>query len=476
MRSNENLCLASCPGSGKTRTIVAKMLRCIEQVQREANGEIVVPKGITVDAAAEFLRLLDDAAKVTMNGIVYYGHTLAANHRHISRGLGSRFSWFLIDEFQDTTTSQVELLKEVHGHGRSRFFLVGDTNQSIFGFAGAHPELMGELATHVGARTDIGLVGNYRSSSPILAAAELLCPCKPAMQAVGRNRDFPLAPVHVHCSSALEGVWDYFLPRLDESQIPLGEAAVLAPWWTSLYNLARGLRERDVPVVGPGSRPYKRSRDFAQFAEQACAYLEEPSPEIAAGLQRALFIMLLNLNDSTSWRVYSYEGKKTLFRLLAQAREVRLGYEVAADWLTRTAARVAAILVEDELLSDAEAERLTESAQAMVDDMIRNKVDIQNLSTEQLGLFARPKACLQLLTMHRAKGREFDAVAIVDCHEGKLPHFDAATVEEIEETRRLMYVAATRARKVLMFFTDSSHPKNSPSRFLGPNGLRLVRS
>ncbi len=574
VRSDENRCLASCPGSGKTRVIVAKMLRCIEQVRdttrriacltytnaavdeiedrlrsrctsvdrmyyevstihafclsnilrpyshllptfasglqvvtaddawyqdtvvslasaygiatwategfeqirREANGTVVAPNGITQDAATEFLRRLDDAAKVTMGGIVYYGYALAARHRHISRGLASRFAWFLIDEFQDTTTSQVELLKEVYKHGRSRFFLVGDINQSIFGFAGAQPELMEELATHVGARTDISLVGNYRCSRPIVIVAERLCPCTPPMQAVGRNRASPIAPEHVHCSSALEGVWDYFLPRLDESHIALGEAAVLAPWWTSLYHLARDLRERDVPVVGPGSRPYKRSRDFAQFAEHACAYLEEPSPEIAASLQRALFIMLLRLNDCPNWSVYSYEGKKTLFRLLAQAKEVRLGHEGATDWLTETAARVATILVKDEFLSDTEAGRLTESAQAMVDDMIRNKVDIVNLRTEQLGLFARPKACLQLLTMHRAKGREFDAVAVVDCHEGKLPHFSATAVEEIDEARRLMYVVTRRARRLLMFFTDTSDLRNTPSRFLGVNELGIVRS
>jgi DNA helicase-2/ATP-dependent DNA helicase PcrA len=107
----------------------------------------------------------------------------------------------------------------------------------------------------------------------------------------------------------------------------------------------------------------------------------------------------------------------------------------------------------------------------MILDMERNGVDIQNLCISDLGLYARPRECLQLVTMHSSKGREYDAVAIIDLHEGRVPHFSCNTQEQCDEARRQLYVAITRARKLLMYFTDSSHGRNRPSRFLLDMGL-----
>jgi DNA helicase-2/ATP-dependent DNA helicase PcrA len=73
--------------------------------------------------------------------------------------------------------------------------------------------------------------------------------------------------------------------------------------------------------------------------------------------------------------------------------------------------------------------------------------------------------------MHKAKGREFDAVAIVDLHDGKVPHFSIETTEEFDEARRLLYVSMTRARRILMWITDQEHWKNTPSPFLCELGL-----
>ena len=74
------------------------------------------------------------------------------------------------------------------------------------------------------------------------------------------------------------------------------------------------------------------------------------------------------------------------------------------------------------------------------------------------------------MTMHGSKGREFDAVAVIDFHDGKVPHF-TADATGVEEARRLTYVAATRARKLLMFFSDTTDGRNKPSRFVGTMGI-----
>jgi len=63
-------------------------------------------------------------------------------------------------------------------------------------------------------------------------------------------------------------ITDYFLPAVDALGIPLGEAAILAPTWFSLFHLGRRLREYGIRIVGPGARPYRRNRQFAPLAEQ----------------------------------------------------------------------------------------------------------------------------------------------------------------------------------------------------------------
>jgi DNA helicase-2/ATP-dependent DNA helicase PcrA len=127
------------------------------------------------------------------------------------------------------------------------------------------------------------------------------------------------------------------------------------------------------------------------------------------------------------------------------------------------------------LASDKE-HTLAASAEAMIADMVRNKVDVANLTTADLGVYANPTACLQLLTLHRSKGREFDAVAIVDLHRGRIPHRSAETdPEKMDEAKRLLYVGVTRARKLLMYSTDSSKDWNRPSPFLAKDGLGLLQ-
>ena len=97
---------------------------------------------------------------------------------------------------------------------------------------------------------------------------------------------------------------DYFLPALEGLKIPLGESAILAPTWFSLFPLGRKLREYGVAVVGPGARPYKRNRLFAPLAEQICGYLIEPKPHALPGIERRLFETVLNATGRPRFNIF----------------------------------------------------------------------------------------------------------------------------------------------------------------------------
>jgi len=150
---------------------------------------------------------------------------------------------------------------------------------------------------------------------------------------------------------------------------------------------------------------------------------------------------------------------------------------MARDWLREASRAFEKILEDDGLMPHSSINVLQGSVADMITDIIRNKVDADKLTPDDLGLFASTDRNLHLLTMHKAKGREFDAVAIIDVHEGRVPDFRAINdgdLDRIEEDKRRLYVSITRARRFLMYVTDREHYKNVPSRFLCEDCLELA--
>lgn len=569
------MCLVSCPGSGKTRVVVAKLLRCIDSVMdttrrvacithtNAATDEIdfrlretcfgnesayyeietihgfalqnilrpfyqLLPelrngfKILTPDAEEyvtrarellatydiekvgpeEFERIqrapdgvpfplttlpanlqhdwcvwLDVNAYVTLNEIVYHAGRLVGSNKHIASALASHFAWILVDEFQDSSPWQILILKEIHKCGRTTFFCVGDPNQSIYRFAGAAPELLMEFAGDIGANTDYRLTGNFRSSAHICSLAERLCPSTPPMTAIGEHAACDFMPAHRSVRNPAEGVLDYFLPAAEELDIPLGKVAILAPWWVSLFNLARELRRRGIPAIGPGARPYKRNHPIAHLMESVGAYMECRDSETAIGVQRALFGLLADIGEYAPHTVFAFKGRVAVCSILGEAAAAKAESAYAAGWIVDAARRFSRILLDAELLSTDGFNCLRESANEMVAD-ISSREGGDRLTVDDLGIFAQPKRCVQLLTVHRAKGRQFDAVAVIDAHDGRFPHFSVAQIADDEEreaqyceSRRVVYVATTRAKRILMFFSDTSHYRNQPSPFLAEMGL-----
>ena len=169
---------------------------------------------IVARAAGTFWRLCRDQGYIDFCTLLYYSFWLIRKYPEIADGIASRYALVLVDEFQDTTDLQVEILSEIAARGRSRFFLVGDPYQSIYGFAGARPELADVFADRIDARRDLSLSGNFRSSKPVIADAERLFARVPAMSAIGEARRYTEHTQHIHVSDPLHAITDNFLrPR-----------------------------------------------------------------------------------------------------------------------------------------------------------------------------------------------------------------------------------------------------------------------
>lgn len=455
-----------------------KFVEYFEQLNREPDGTPIVPQDIPPEVACAFWERLQHEGLIDFPNIIYYAFRLLSERPSIAHALACRYSWFLVDEFQDTSALQVEIFRIIASYGITKFFLVGDPYQSIFGFAGAQVELMEEFGHEISASSEFPLTGNYRCSNRIIEHAEILLPRKPRMKGLGETANADIEPIYVHTATAFEAITDYFLPAIEGLKIPYGKAAILSPWWIKLYQLGRSLRDYGIPIVGPGARPYKRTHMFAILAEQVCAYISYPTRETFHQIEKELFYLITGATGKKPYGIFTYSGNVTTWKLITCGNAIYQKNRSAVEWLRNAAKEFEKILYRDELLPKSCEEILKNSAEDIIEDLIKNKVDIKNLSTEDLGVFASTERNLHLLTMHRAKGREFDAVAIVDLHEGKIPHYrtvQSGDLVRIEEDKRLLYVAITRARRFLMYVTDEENRKNIPSRFICDEFMCLPR-
>ena len=197
-------------------------------------------------------------------------------------------------------------------------------------------------------------------------------------------------------------------------------------------------------------------------------------PDSLPSIEPGLFRLVHELTGQTRFSIFSYAGRVVVMRMIETARRLANPDHGALRWLDECSVAIGELLVEPEFIAPSHSPLLFTSVQEMKGDMRRNRFDPSNYTLEDMGLFASPHRALKLATIHNAKGREFDAVAMIKLHEGTIPFYQSKTEAEFEAAKRLFYVGVTRARRLLMYITDASDRRNLPTRFLGPGGLGFV--
>ena len=204
--------------------------------------------------------------------------------------------------------------------------------------------------------------------------------------------------------------------------------------------------------------------------------MAEPGPHGVGSVRREVRRLVQTVTKANRSEL-GFAGDVSAARLVHAVKEVGKLDGAATDFLEKFAGVVGKELTEAGFLSAEEGKAVQRSGKAMVNDIARHEVmhSVRTTTVRDLGLFARGSNSMRLLTMHGSKGREFDAVALVDVFDGHVPFFKAKPGDDIEaEGRRLLYVALTRTRKLLMIFTLlKPTDKTQPSRFLAglfPNG------
>ncbi len=411
-----------------------------------------------------------------------------------------------VDEYQDTNHAQY-LLITLLARKEKNLCVIGDPDQSIYGFRGADIRNILEFEKEYPDAVRIKLERNYRSTQPILSAAD-------AVIAVNPNRpekkmwteEAGGAQVIVHevsderreAEEAVKAVRDALADG-----IPLHEQAILYRTHSQSRLFEEACMRSALPYRLYGGTKFYGRREV----KDALAYLTLLlNPSDTVGLLRVINVPSRKIGATTIGRLQSYASGRhlPLWDALQQVHDVpdldngvkgRIAAFVAL--IERFRARATedvvstvlrelldALRMEDWLKSEEDGEERWQNLQELL--TVTHKYDalppLQSLSSflEEAALVSEADRhgedgadALTLMTLHLCKGLEFDQVIVVGCEEGLMPHgnslFDRA---QLEEERRLMYVGMTRARKRLRLlyaktrFLWGQSKSNAPSRFL----------
>lgn len=419
---------------------------------------------------------------------------------------GNMFSRILVDEYQDTNKVQNEILKEFTGN-RTIVTVVGDDDQSIYGWRGARVENILRFPDEFEDAITIRLETNYRSTGNILAASSSL---------VSHNRDRhgktlkpvtgPGEKVRVHQTLTPEDEAHFILSAardMNADSTPWNEIAVLFRTNAQSRPLETMCRRMQIPYEVVGTvRFFERAEikdivaylriivnpvDTASFRR----VLNKPVRGVGAKGQEAFFRWAANngtdvvttLEKSGLVEGISNRGKVALESLGKSLRHCMDGVnsgDTASDIVDRVLdfTGIPELYSTGEIADESRLQNIQEFRRYAAEYDGRNPDGgLPGFLAEQSLLSSSDTWSgdekLVLMTLHSAKGLEFDSVFVSGLEEGMLPFIRAQEYapKDLEEERRLLYVGMTRARKMLCLSWCAQRPRPGsfplgPSRFL----------
>jgi DNA helicase II / ATP-dependent DNA helicase PcrA len=415
------------------------------------------------------------------------------------------FRYVLVDEYQDTNHAQYRLLQLLAEKHRN-VMVVGDPDQSIYAFRGADIRNILEFERDFGEATIVPLEQNYRSTNTILRAANAVISHnserKPKNLWSDLGEGEPVRVLEVEDEHSEARFVASEIARLVDEGVNGSEIAVFYRTNAQSRVLEDILVRNEIPyqVIG-GPRFYERAE-----VKDAIAYLQViDNPFDSVSLQRIANRPRRGIGDASLARLQTYADGHglSLWEALEFPEEAGLGPAQARAvsslrTLLQSLQAGALELSVDELLERTlersgylgalEAERTIE-AQGRIENLqelvgvaqeYQATAPEPNLSTflQEISLFSdqdslrEQQSLVTLMTLHNAKGLEFQAVFMIGMEEGVFPHSRSIEENSLEEERRLAYVGMTRARERLTLTHASARALygnrnyNLPSRFL----------
>lgn len=477
----------------------------------------ITPEQVRDDAAVatlyqDYNRCLKSYNAVDFDDLILLPVLLFQQHPEVLKKWQNKIRYLLVDEYQDTNISQYQLIKLLAGN-LGRFTVVGDDDQSIYAWRGAHPENLSQLQKDYPRLEVIKLEQNYRSAGRILKVANHLIANNPhafekrLWSELGYGEPLRVLS-HKNDMAEAQQIVAEIVHHKFKNGGRYSDYAILYRGNHQSRLFETQLRENNVPYFISGST------SFFSYTEvkDVLGYLRLlVNPHDDAAYLRVINTPRREIGHTTLEKLGEYANERHI-SLFAASNELGLAkhlpdkarhrLELFSSWLTNTTQRVETgepfavvdqmlgeIGYEHHLREDSKSKETAERRQRNVNDLTAWLKRIAEKESEQKSLSEVVSKIMlmdilerneeeqahdqvSLMTLHAAKGLEFPHVFLIGMEENILPHQNSIETGNIEEERRLAYVGITRAQRSCTF-SYCTHRKrygeiseSEPSRFL----------
>jgi DNA helicase-2/ATP-dependent DNA helicase PcrA len=417
--------------------------------------------------------LLRQRNMLDFDDMVLLGLQLIESNEWVRRCLRARFPILIVDEYQDLGLPLHRIVQSLCFGTGVRLFAVGDPDQSIYGFTGAKPELLNTLAETPGIER-VHLRLNYRSGQTIIDASET---------ALGEKRGYT-------SNEGSTGTISFYKCPDGLKQQAKRICAEVIP---AALSRREGRRLGDVAVLYLNRYDGDVIETAAQNAGMQSIRMDQGAAYPRTPLTRWL-------EQCAAWCAGGWEhGTPRLSTLIRAWESLNLSIRTEAELHTLKLVLVG-FLFSHRMPERRARDWLVEARQALLVDTLKREPSLRD---ETVALEALFRGCgpdgklvditvagfggqggspdhLNLITLHSAKGLEFDVVVMMGMDQGKMPSYAAKTVDSQREPRRLFYVGLTRARHEVHitfsgFMVNRSGRRfdNGPSEFVIEVAKRL---
>lgn len=379
------------------------------------------------------------------------------------------YKYILIDEFQDINRIQMNII-ELLASPLNNIFVVGDDDQSIYGFRGARPEIMIEFKDYYPEAELIVLNVNYRSTQSIInVAGRVIENNKTRLDKCAHaNNDKDFQPDIRKFRNQVEEL-KFVVSKIKEYEnqgISLSEMAILVRNNSQIQEISSFLKNRKIEaesgkhrsniyngMVAKDILSYVRGAlkfDGTYFNEDLIYVLNKPQRYISRQV-----VLSVNMNISAVRRIYS---KNNIDSFLFHIEMIRkLPPQAALSYIRKGAGYeeyLRLYAIENNITMSGLLKQLEQLVQECskfntLEQWINSIDSAQNSEGQNFGKKSSGEGGtnnrINIMTMHGSKGLEFKAVFIVDANQGIIPTSKALRERDFEEERRLFYVAITRA-------------------------------
>ena len=414
-----------------------------------------------------------------------------------------RFQYILVDEFQDICPLQYEVVRML-AKPQDNLFIVGDDDQSIYGFRGSKPEIMLNFTKEYPKAEQVLLDVNYRSRQGIVdTAARLIAHNKmrfdKAVRAQNRQNDGVKIYSFQSKSKQAESIALLIKQYIALPDTKYSDIAILYRTNNhTIYTADRLMREgipftmKEKPKniyespVAKDIIAYMRyalyeanQEDFLRIMNKPVRYIKRST------VPRGVFKMreLIDNNHATGYvvqNILEFYDELHFIKSLNPFSAVNFirkgvgngtGYDA---YLKKQAAEKGKDVSEEfeELEELMRLSREFETIELWLEHIENYDAILYEIAQQEKRLKKMNTDAVSMVTMHASKGLEWDVVILPDVNEGVIPHKKAVTDAELEEERRMFYVAMTRAKQHLfIFYIQEKEAGNLlPSRFLDELG------